>query len=58
MEDVDHLSPWMMEVLLNVIQKLNITVAQNGDIVEVQMSIVIVQIVLIIGKLVHQVRII
>ena len=57
MEDVDHLSPWMMEVLLNVIQKLNITVAQNGDIVEVQMSIVIVQIVLIIGKLVHQVRI-
>ena len=35
--------------------KQNITVAQNGVIVEAQMSIVIVQIVLIIAKMMHQV---
>ena len=55
MEDVDRLFHWMMEVLPNVIPKQNITAAQNGVIVEAQMSIVIVQIVLIIVKMMHQV---
>ena len=55
MEDVDRLFHWKMEVLPNVIPTPNITVAQNGVIVEAQMSIVIVQIVLIIERMVHQV---
>ena len=55
MEDVDRLFHWTMEVLLNVILKQNTTAAQNGVIVEAQMSIVIVQIVLIIAKMMHQV---
>ena len=55
MEDVDRLFHWTMEVLLNVIPKQNTTAAQNGVIVEAQMSIVIVQIVLITERMVHQV---
>ena len=55
MDDVGHLFHWKMEAPLNVIPKLNISAAQNGAIVEAQTNIVIVQIVLTIGKLVHQV---
>ena len=55
MDDVDHLFHWTMEAQLNVIPKLNITAAQNGAIVEAQKNIVIAQIVLTIGKMVHQV---
>ena len=55
MDDVDHLFHWMMEAQLNVIPTLNISAAQNGVIVEAQTNIVIVQIVLTIGKMVHQV---
>ena len=56
MDDVDHLFHWMMEAQLNVIPTLNISAAQNGVIVEAQTNIVIVQIVLTIGKMVHQVQ--
>ena len=55
MDDVERLFHWTMEVQLNVIPKPNITAAQNGATVEAQTNIVIVQIVLTTGKMVHQV---
>ena len=55
MDDVEHLFHWTMEAQHNVIPKLKITAAQNGAIVEGQTIIVIVQIVLTIGMMVHQV---
>ena len=54
-DDVEHLFHWKMEVQLNVIQKVEITAAHHGASVEAPLNIMIVQIVLTIGKMVHQV---